>query len=1308
MKKLSLLFAALIVLSQLFSAPVPQATVLQVASNWLELQTGQQCSANNWAVYPNAQNPLYWKINFNPGFVVVSADDSCIPILGFCTNGNYSVGVPFNEAAEELLLEYSLQIEDAKNNNRSNTETLPIWDAILNQTICISEAYDVGLETPQWGGQYPYNMYCPFDNHNSYDNNEKKRSAVGCVATAAAQIMNYHKQWNYVLNDEDKYTSDYHGFVCHVDVDSLVHDFPGFHALNGYLDEVNRKWDNDIELDANDKTALSFASGILVEMQYSSRESGALSGWNVYNKNNMYCESAYAYQYTCEAWLDLIKNQLLLNRPIHYSGRINTGGHAYIIWGFQSTNMSTTLNLVNWGRAWCYPEYWSLQPLNPASPYPDYHSMLFGIAPNVSVQQTILLENGSTDYSGISVSAVGHDGISKTFTSNNAEFEFRLPPGKYDFTITDSDHCFFSFEINNVIIQTGTSHISADPIVLTLKPNVVVVPTLDVPTIQEGIDLVRNGGTVVILNGHYTVSGLSWKDKHIKLQGQSQNGVILTNDPNCGLPAITLSGHGINNQDIISQITFSNCELIGTGIYRRGAAIELITAATPTIINCTFDHNRVGNSATSSFPYWYGTGGAVCIGGNSGTHNNTTRLINCTFANNYTLNGNGGGALVIYGQAQITGCEFTNNETIVTDGIENPVSRDMGGAVLIYTRLNQTDIDIEFDNCLFSNNTGRKEADDVFVANIEKLNTLRFNGCTFLADTPYSNEAKPAIKFLTAAENYLNNMNAALIITDNKFLSSRLGAVWFCDYYGKNRFTFTGNVVANNMYGGYGVYSWYPDGTPPENTDYLVFNNNTFSNIQGSGLILFQCPVTRLTNNVFENCSDYGIRWGDYLDNNPDWQTRGLIVSHCLFSALGTRYDFAGSTAHPLTEDTVFEVQTMHLDNYFRPIWNSDIVSVCIDAGIGDDDADGTPPDIGAIPAIPHKHWEYVFDDSYDKERWHWVSYPILNTITDGALIASEFFQELLLIHQGPSYDWRPTYLEEIQWMVEGNEESIYWNNVITDWNELVANHSVSSPQGYKIRLQQRTYPDFPYPVVLKESGFQTPVKTEFPIYGGVENWLGYFHEEARMPWDAFADIWDDISLIKAKDWSLIRMPGNGNIWGMQGKVMPLQNGDMVIVRTNQDHSFKWGVSHPVPPRTKSAPEQFVFDEKADYIPIYINIADEIRLGLKEIGLMVNGVCKGAVVVEDSLEQISAYVANASELSEGDIEFVFYYEESKSAGAQMRKVNVPTGKLNAKYGVAGSTYPYFEVDLDDNALENVVPLEFTLKQNYPNPFNPST
>ncbi len=394
------------------------------------------------------------------------------------------------------------------------------------------------------------------------------------------------------------------------------------------------------------------------------------------------------------------------------------------------------------------------------------------------------------------------------------------------------------------------------------------------------------------------------------------------------------------------------------------------------------------------------------------------------------------------------------------------------------------------------------------------------------------------------------------------------------------------------------------------------------------------------------------------------------------------------------------------LDANHQPIWNDTIMYPCIDTGYGDDDPDGTPRDIGAKTAQEHAYWEYSFEGQADRDRWHWVSYPVLNTITDNALKASVFFEELLQVHKDSQDEYTPTYLDRIDWMVEGAPQSIVWDD--EDWTPNQSTHYVSSPQGYKIKLQSRVNPTFPWPVTLTESGLKTLDNLQFPIYGGVENWLGYFSDEARMPQDAFAAIWDDITMIKAKDWSLFRLPKPGNYWGMQGTVLPIKTGDMVIVTTMNDHEFQWGSSNPVPPQPKASSQNFIYDEKPDYIPVYINIPNDMMMDLCEIGLYVDGICKGAVVVDGPFEQISAYVDSPDELSGGDVEFVFCYEEAKRAESELRAMNLNPGRLQPQYGASGASYPYFEILITNEDKEDIASLEFSLEQNYPNPFNPST
>ena len=1308
MKKFSLVVCMLFMLHLLSSAIVPVETIKLVAEKWLEFQTGQPRTAVNWEAYPNSENPAYWRVNCNIGFVYVSADNSCIPILAFCKLGTYST-FTVTEAAQELLSDYTLQIEDAKTNMRSNTETLPMWNAIINQTISIAEEHDIGLVTTiweQWGGGESNNTYCPMDNHNlhyedpQYPEGRYKRSVVGCVATAVAQICNYYKRWNYFLQDSDRYTSDNYGFVCEIDSYSSTHDFPDFATLNGYLEEVIDKYTSSTPLTVSDKAALSFACGILTHTNYSSISSGAYDSCSgsVYDKNNMYHQPVNGPSLSSEAWGSLIKKQLTYNRPIQYAGgSIEGGSHAFIVTGYQTTNFNTTLNLINWGRHWCHPEYWSLQPINLASPYPNSHTMRIGISPNASINQTILLEGGGTDFSGINLQALGHDGIWQTFTTDNGVFDIKLPPGTYDFTFSDSRSYYETLELCDVVIEMGVNPISPNPIILHARPHIIEVPT-NVSNIQEAIDLVRDGGTVVILDGNYIVHGLKWESKHITLQGQTQSGVTISNDPDFELPAITLSGNEINNQDRISNITFQNCDLLGLG-GKRGAAIELGFGAAPMITNCTFDGNCVGNTSISELQTGVGVGGAVFISGRRSSQVFSPKFINCIFTNNYTLEGNGGGAVALYGRAQFSGCEFTNNKSMDPDGIEIPRGTDHGGAVLIYMSDHQGDI--EFNNCLFNNNRGSCEADDVFVANTDRLSSLSFNNCTFTADNPPYNEAKPAIKFLTEAGTYSDNMHAQVAFTYNKFLSSHKGAVYFCDYYGKNRLTFTGNVVANNMNDGYGLYLWYPDDSSPVSTDCITLSNNTFSNINGSGIILYQCPLTTINNTIFENCSSNGVSWGGYDQENPHWAGRGLTLNNCLFSLSYPRYDTGGSVGSPLTENAVDSVQNMHLDNFYKPIWNSSTISPCIDAGIGANDPDTTPPDIGARRADTHRDWEYTFETQVDHERWYWVSYPVLNTRTNGMLQASEFFKELLVKYQDDNSFWHPTYLDEITWVVGGDPDPVHLQWLDLDWSPNQYTHNVSSPQGYKIKLLN----DTPNTVTLRESGFKTLDTMQFHIYADVENWIGYFKEGAQPPQQAFSSIWDDIELIKAKNWGLQRDPSTGLLIGKSGV---LNYGDMVIVVTNNEHDFRWANGNVVPPHTKQPTKSFTFDEKQDYVPVYVSLPDSLVGTVKEVGLYVDGVCKGAVVVEDSLEQISAYVDSASELSQGNVEFVFSYEESKSHAGGLASISLNSSRTQVKQSITANKYPYFEVSFTEEDMINVVPLEYNLGQNYPNPFNPST
>jgi len=212
------------------------------------------------------------------GFVAMSADTGIAPIIA------YSFHNPFPSDDENPLCQ--MLREDMRARRQALAMNLGAATADHNQgwNAYVEEKGDVpeSLRFQQWppggttatGGwletmwdqKPPYNALCPLD---PVDAN---RTYVGCVATAFAQIINYHGECGFRFGPADSYTSDY-GIT--VDADCTMYDFPSFTELNAYLETVRAKYAAGDELDDMDIAALSLACGVSVEMDYSSEGSGA-------------------------------------------------------------------------------------------------------------------------------------------------------------------------------------------------------------------------------------------------------------------------------------------------------------------------------------------------------------------------------------------------------------------------------------------------------------------------------------------------------------------------------------------------------------------------------------------------------------------------------------------------------------------------------------------------------------------------------------------------------------------------------------------------------------------------------------------------------------------------------------------------------------------------------------------------------------------------------------------------------------------------------------------------------------------------
>ena len=129
------------------------------------------------------------------GFVVVSADDRTVPILGYTDSGHYDEA-QLPEALCALLDRYAEEIAglDASETDVQVPETVTV-DAAEADGSAVTESarhYIAPLLTTLWGQGDPYNAQCPVY-YNADGTSSGKLSATGCVATALAQVMAYYR-----------------------------------------------------------------------------------------------------------------------------------------------------------------------------------------------------------------------------------------------------------------------------------------------------------------------------------------------------------------------------------------------------------------------------------------------------------------------------------------------------------------------------------------------------------------------------------------------------------------------------------------------------------------------------------------------------------------------------------------------------------------------------------------------------------------------------------------------------------------------------------------------------------------------------------------------------------------------------------------------------------------------------------------------------------------------------------------------------------------------------------------------------------
>ena len=336
-----------------------------------------QMSLGYQVAKPNSNEPALYVFNKEDGgWVMVSADDNAVTILGYSDEGTFD-GTKENVAfmmdyyaeriakAQPLSDEQKAQRANAPRRAKaSETDVEPLLD----------------IEGIKWNQDSPWNDMCPIDRY------DDSRSATGCVATAAAMVMRFWKwpaqgigEYSYVWNNKYDYDETVHHPIA--GFDTVL--YANFGAATYDWDNILAKYQKDkntgeplyTQEQADAVALLNYHVGVVCSMDYGgysvggSGSSGHKAGDGMIN--HFRYKAINHYKYSNNFGFDSIAKYFSLDlhagRPVMMGGAPRSGegsAHAFVCDGMKDFN-GQILYHINWGWGGKSDGYFVLTTLDP-------------------------------------------------------------------------------------------------------------------------------------------------------------------------------------------------------------------------------------------------------------------------------------------------------------------------------------------------------------------------------------------------------------------------------------------------------------------------------------------------------------------------------------------------------------------------------------------------------------------------------------------------------------------------------------------------------------------------------------------------------------------------------------------------------------------------------------------------------------------------------------------------------------------------------------------------------------------------------
>ena len=285
------------------------------------------------------------------GFVIVSADDAVMPILGYSFSEKLPPLDNIPDPMQGWIAGIEEQIQYVRDHHVENASSTEKWAKTPAGDVVIS------METALWDQREPYNIQCPLDGD--------ELSVTGCTAVAAAIIMRYYKWPASGIGTTEGYNTDTKGIW--VEPRDLNHSYN--------WEKMPMSYDKFSQEEAQAVSTLMADLGCAFKADYTKDGTAATIDIKAMFEHFGFDPSmhyVFKENFSNDYWLQMIKDELLLHRPVAYAGFGDMGGHQFVLDGFTSDNYFH----VNWGWSGHGNGYYTLSSLSPDLS-PDTYSFSF-------------------------------------------------------------------------------------------------------------------------------------------------------------------------------------------------------------------------------------------------------------------------------------------------------------------------------------------------------------------------------------------------------------------------------------------------------------------------------------------------------------------------------------------------------------------------------------------------------------------------------------------------------------------------------------------------------------------------------------------------------------------------------------------------------------------------------------------------------------------------------------------------------------------------------------------------------------------